>query len=86
MTLKSSGQTDTKSKNRDFFVGYSTQGDRQDWWCCSPGGSQQLTRVSMGVTFTANGQIICLFTANGYLFSVTVNLCEIQRNVPCDSD
>ena len=55
MTLKSSGQTDTKSKNRDFFVGYSTQGDRQDSCCCSPGGSQQLTRVSMGVTFTANG-------------------------------
>ena len=25
------------------------------------------------------------FTAHGYLFSVTVDLCEKQRNVPCVS-
>ena len=37
------------------------------------------------VAFTSNGYIICLFTANGYLSSVTVNLREQQSNVPCVS-
>ena len=38
-----------------------------------------------GVAFTGNWLKICVITANDYLFAVTVNLNEKQRNVPCVS-